>query len=277
MTSYSTLKIGKKYSPGFKTYVTQNGKIVSPFHDIPLHMTENREVISVICEIPRFENGKFEINKKERFNPIKQDVKNGKPRFVKNVFPMKGYLWNYGAIPQTWESPHEIDKHVGAKGDNDPLDVIEIGGRKKKIGEVYQAKVLGSIALVDEDECDWKVIVIDVCDEKANEMNDIEDVQKMCGGLLEQTKFWFENYKVPDGKGKNSFALDGKYMNKEFTLKVIGNAHESWCGMVNSKDSEDICKENSTLMDKIDPPAITGEDLSDSEIPDYVNQFEFIK
>lgn len=35
-------------------------------------------------------------------NPIKQDSKKGKPRFVKNVFPYKGYIWNYGAIPQVW-------------------------------------------------------------------------------------------------------------------------------------------------------------------------------
>lgn len=33
-------------------------------------------------------------------NPIKQDVKKGKLRFVRNCFPHKGYLWNYGAFPQ---------------------------------------------------------------------------------------------------------------------------------------------------------------------------------
>ena len=35
-------------------------------------------------------------------NPIKQDVKKGKMRFVKNSFPYKGYIWNYGAIPQVY-------------------------------------------------------------------------------------------------------------------------------------------------------------------------------
>lgn len=33
-------------------------------------------------------------------NPIKQDIKKGKVRFVKNSFPYKGYIWNYGALPQ---------------------------------------------------------------------------------------------------------------------------------------------------------------------------------
>jgi hypothetical protein len=29
-----------------------------------------------------------------------QDTKKGKLRFVRNCFPHKGYLWNYGAFPQ---------------------------------------------------------------------------------------------------------------------------------------------------------------------------------
>lgn len=33
-------------------------------------------------------------------NPIKQDIKKGKLRYVRNCFPHKGYLWNYGAFPQ---------------------------------------------------------------------------------------------------------------------------------------------------------------------------------
>lgn len=33
-------------------------------------------------------------------NPIKQDIKKGKLRFVRNCFPHKGYLWNYGAFPR---------------------------------------------------------------------------------------------------------------------------------------------------------------------------------
>src|SRR6266536_1827829 len=42
----------------------------------------------------------FQISKEELLNPIKQDVKKGKLRFVRNCFPHKGYLWNYGAFPQ---------------------------------------------------------------------------------------------------------------------------------------------------------------------------------
>lgn len=41
-----------------------------------------------------------QISKEDFLNPIKQDVKKGKLRFVRNCFPHKGYLWNYGAFPR---------------------------------------------------------------------------------------------------------------------------------------------------------------------------------
>lgn len=44
----------------------------------------------------------LQIATKDPLNPLKQDVKNGNLRYVSNVFPHKGYIWNYGAIPQVW-------------------------------------------------------------------------------------------------------------------------------------------------------------------------------
>ena len=43
-----------------------------------------------------------------------------------------------------------MDPNTGAKGDNDPLDVCEIGYRIPKRGEVIQVKILGTVALIDE-------------------------------------------------------------------------------------------------------------------------------
>ena len=44
-----------------------------------------------------------------------------------------------------------MDPNSGTNGDNDPLDVCEIGCRIPKRGEVIQVKVLGTVALIDED------------------------------------------------------------------------------------------------------------------------------
>jgi inorganic pyrophosphatase len=48
------------------------------------------------------------------------------------------------------------------KGDNDPLDVCEIGELVGYTGQVKHVKILGVMALLDEKETDWKIIVIDV-------------------------------------------------------------------------------------------------------------------
>ena len=61
-----------------------------------------------------------------------QDVKKGKLRFVANCFPHKGYIWNYGAVPQTWEDPDHIDGDTQCKGDGDPVDVCEVGSKIHK-------------------------------------------------------------------------------------------------------------------------------------------------
>ena len=62
----------------------------------------------------------------------------GNLRYVANVYPQKGYPWNYGCIPQTWENPKHIDANTKEGGDNDPIDVCEIGSRVPARGEVIQ-------------------------------------------------------------------------------------------------------------------------------------------
>ncbi|XP_015436019.1 PREDICTED: inorganic pyrophosphatase-like [Dufourea novaeangliae] len=64
----------------------------------------------------------------------------------------------------TWENPEVLDEVTGCKGDNDPIDVLEVGYRVAKRGEVLKVKVLGAVALIDEGETDWKIIVIDIND-----------------------------------------------------------------------------------------------------------------
>ena len=71
----------------------------------------------------------MEIDTKAALNPIVQDQKKGKLRYVANSFPHHGYIWNYGAFPQTWENPNHKDESTQCMGDNDPVDCCEIGQR----------------------------------------------------------------------------------------------------------------------------------------------------
>ncbi|EPY81198.1 hypothetical protein CB1_000750004 [Camelus ferus] len=89
----------------------------------------HQNLFNMIVEVPRWTNAKMEIATEEPLNPIKQDLKDGKLRYVANIFPHKGYIWNYGALPQTWEDPSRKDKSTDCCGDNDPIDVCEVGSK----------------------------------------------------------------------------------------------------------------------------------------------------
>ena len=117
---------------------------------------------------------------------------------------------------QTWEDPNVVHPETKAKGDNDPLDVCEIGELVGYTGQIKQVKVLGVMALLDEEETDWKVIVIDVNDPLAPKLNDVEDVERHLPGLLRATNEWFRIYKIPDGKPENQFAFTGECKNKKY-------------------------------------------------------------
>jgi inorganic pyrophosphatase len=49
---------------------------------------------------------------------------------------------------QTWEDPNATHPETKAKGDNDPLDVCEIGEALGYTGQVKQVKVLGIMCVV---------------------------------------------------------------------------------------------------------------------------------
>ncbi|KAK0136332.1 Inorganic pyrophosphatase [Merluccius polli] len=181
---------------------------------------ENEVLFNMVVEVPRWSNAKMEIATKEVLNPIKQDVKKGALRFVANVFPHKGYIWNYGALPQTWEDPNHTDKDTKCCGDNDPIDVCDVGSLVCVPGQVIQVKVLGVLAMIDEGETDWKVIAINADDPDAQSLNSIDDVRKQKPGHLEAT---------------------------DFALEIIQSTHEHWKALMqkNANSGEIECKNTS--------------------------------
>ncbi|CAK7265236.1 Inorganic pyrophosphatase [Sporothrix epigloea] len=233
--AYTTRKIAAQHTLEHRVFVEKDGQPISPFHDIPLYANAEKTILNMVVEIPRWTNAKMEISKEETLNPIKQDTKKGKLRFVRNCFPHKGYLWNYGAFPQTWEDPNVIHPETKAKGDNDPLDVCEIGELVGYTGQVKQVKVLGVMALLDEEETDWKVIVVDINDPLAKNLNDIEDVERHLPGLLRATNEWFRIYKIPDGKPENQFAFTGECKNKAYAHEVIAECADAWERLITGK------------------------------------------
>jgi inorganic pyrophosphatase len=228
-SEFKTRVIGAPNSLDYRVYFEkEDGTVISPFHDIPLFANDQKTVFNMIVEVPRWTNAKLEISTGEPFNPIKQDVKKGKLRYVRNCFPHHGYIWNYGALPQTWEDPNLVNEETKARGDNDPIDVCEIGEQVGYVGQVKQVKILGIMALLDEGETDWKVIAIDVNDPLASKLNDIEDVERHLPGLIRATNEWFRIYKIPDGKPENQIAFSGEAKNKHYATEVVLETHAAW-------------------------------------------------
>ena len=95
----------------------------------------------MVVEIPRFSQAKFEISRDHLLNPIVHDTKNNRLRYLPNVFPWHGHVCNYGAFPQTWESPFHEDIWTGLRGDQDPIDVCEVGSKAVTTGTVLPVKV----------------------------------------------------------------------------------------------------------------------------------------
>lgn len=281
---YEIEERGALHTLDYRVYFKGPNGYISPWHDVPMYADASKNIFNVVIEIPRWTNAKMEMAVKEPLNPIKQDEKKGVPRFVNNCFPHHGYIWNYGAIPQTWEDPSHVDPETNAKGDNDPIDVCEIGSKIHPRGSVVQVKVLGTLALIDEGETDWKIFTIDVTDPLADKLNDIDDVEKHLPGLLRASVEWFRIYKIPTGKPANAFAFNGQFKNREYALKVIHETNEFWKELVKRTDTDYALKADSAegsahitdqaalaqVVESSAPPAATN------PIPDSVHVWHFI-
>lgn len=173
--NYALTSKGSAGSKDYRLFFTdESGKIISSWHDIPLRVGKER--FNFICEIPKYSRDKMEVSTKEVNNPIAQDLtaKGDLRQYHGPIF------WNYGCLPQTWEDPGHLHPEIKCFGDNDPLDVVEIGSSNLAMGSVTPVKVLGVLGLVDKDELDWKLIAINENDPLASKLDDVPDLETHC-------------------------------------------------------------------------------------------------
>ncbi|KAK4097071.1 inorganic pyrophosphatase [Parathielavia hyrcaniae] len=261
-SEYSVRRSSRPFTKDYRIYFerSHDKTPVSSFHDIPLYHDKDKGILNMVVEVPRWINAKFEINRNERLNPIHQDNLDQNPRFVKNLFPYKGYIWNYGALPQTWEDPHHTTPETHTRGDNDSLDACEIGRAVASPGDVKQVKPLGVLALLDQGKTDWKVLVVDVRDPLAARLDDVADVEEHLPGLLAASVDWWRLYRVPDGRGGNGFGFGGRWLDRGYANNAIGECEDAWKRLIAGKvSSGDISLANTTLKGtpgKIDPDKV---------------------
>lgn len=234
VSALSTDARGEEGTLEYRLHYTSAGADVSPWHDIPLY-TGEANVVNYVNEISKGTDAKMEIATDEATTPIKQDVKKGALRFYK----YSKSLVNYGALPQTWEDPADIVPDTGLGGDGDPLDCIDISPKVMPRGAVYPVKVLGTLALLDEGETDWKILAVNAADEKAGLVNDIGDVEAHYPGIVDEVREWFRVYKTAEGKGLNEYAFDGKALDRDYAMKVIASTNGSWAKLCSGEISNE--------------------------------------
>jgi len=221
---------GEEGTPEFKVQFFSGDKEISSWHHIPLESACGN--INMITEIPKMTKAKMEIDTKTALNPIVQDTKKGKLRYYHGPI-----FWNYGCAPRTWEDPN-ISGSVevgGAFGDNDPLDLVEIGSSALSMGSITPVKPIGVLAMLDDGELDWKLIVLNTSDPLADQVNDVADLETHFPGTISGIREWFRWYKTPDGKPVNGFGYGEACLGADFAKKVVQETNKHYLDLISGK------------------------------------------
>ena len=120
---------------------------------------------------------------------------------------------------------------------------MDIGSKLHQTGEVIQVKILGTIAMIDEGQTDWKIIGIDIQDPLASKFSDISDVDVYMPKLLKSTVEWLRNYKVicMQNVSENTVSfLDGRWKTRQYVCVQ--------CSLKNQKFHVECVTRNASTM-----------------------------
>ena len=103
---------------------------------------------------------------------------NDAPRFVGSAWLHKSYPFGHGAVRL------------------DPTDVFHIGQDPGFFGQAREGKVLGAITPEDRGETDWTIMAIDISNPNCPYVDNYDDVEKFCPGVVEAYYERSQYYKV---------------------------------------------------------------------------------
>ncbi|MCU7490656.1 MAG: inorganic diphosphatase [Bacteroidota bacterium] len=166
---------------------------VNPWHDVNLGEHAPQFVRSII-EIPMGSKGKYELDKES-----------GLLRLDRVLFSSVHYPANYGFIPQTYCD------------DRDPLDILVICSIEVDPMCIVDAKVIGVMHMVDENERDDKIIAVAKNDMSVNYINDISELPPHT--VVELRRF-FEDYK----KNEHKNVVVEHFFGREEAYRVINES-----------------------------------------------------
>ena len=156
--------------------------------------------LNVVIEIPTGSNHKIEWNRELAVMQLDR------------VEPMiMAKPTNYGFIPQTLDE------------DGDELDALIITDQPLTTGIFLEARVIGVLEFVDDNEVDDKVIVVPADDR--NTGNAIQSLEDLPSQLLKQIEHHFNHYK--DLKKPGSTVVKG-FGDADRAKQIIRESIERW-------------------------------------------------
>ncbi|MBX7232725.1 MAG: inorganic diphosphatase [Bdellovibrionales bacterium] len=168
-----------------------------PWHDVEIGELIPGQVTAVI-EVPKGSKTKYELDKKSGL--IKVD---------RVLFSSVHYPANYGFIPQTYCDDH------------DPLDILVLGQESVVPLAIMQAKPIGVMKMVDQNETDDKIIAVHLNDPEYSHYNSIGELPPH---RLTEVKRFFEDYKVLE---KKSVVVE-RFLDRDEALQIISKAIEMY-------------------------------------------------
>lgn len=167
----------------------------NPWHSVS-YGEMSPEVVTAIIEIPKGSKAKYELDKDS-----------GMLKLDRVLFSSVNYPANYGFIPQTYCD------------DKDPLDILVICSIDVQPMCLIDAKVIGVMQMIDNNEEDDKIIAVAYNDMSVRHINDISELPPHT--LLEMRRF-FEDYK----KLENKEVIVEQFLGREHAYRIIQESIE---------------------------------------------------
>lgn len=166
--------------------------IAHPWHGI-YPGKEAPAIVRCFIEIPKWSKGKYELDKDS-----------GILRLDRVLFSSVHYPANYGFIPQTYCDDH------------DPLDILVICSIDVFPSCIIEAKVIGAMEMIDQQERDVKIVSVARNDMSVNHINELSELPPHT--LVELKKF-FEDYKKLEQKN----VIVEEFINREKSYEIIND------------------------------------------------------
>jgi len=164
--------------------------MINPWHSVSIGETYP-QFVNAIIEIPKGSKAKYELDKDS-----------GLLRLDRVLFSAVHYPANYGFIPRTYSD------------DRDPLDILVISSVDVDPLCIIEAKVIGVMHMVDEDEKDDKIVAVAKNDMSVNYVNDLSELPPH---TVTELKRFFEDYKKLEHKN----VIVEKFFGREEAYKIV--------------------------------------------------------